>query len=88
MKLTYYFTARQFGKVLTPLQVHSARLPPAFGLFYAKIAKLDKRLLLPRETLLLIREQVARLNVCRPRRNGQDDARGHTRADCARHRHS
>jgi hypothetical protein len=64
MKLAYYFTARQFGKVLTPLKVHSARLPPAFGLFYAKIAKLDKKLLLPRETVLLIREQVARINVC------------------------
>ena len=64
MKLAYYFTRRQFGKVLTPLKVHSARLPPAFGLFYAKIGKLDKKLLLPPETALLIREQVARINVC------------------------
>jgi hypothetical protein len=31
MKLAYYFTRRQFDKVLTPLKVHSARLPPAFG---------------------------------------------------------
>jgi hypothetical protein len=37
MKLAYYFTRRQFGKVLTPLKVHSARLPAAFGLFYAKV---------------------------------------------------
>jgi alkylhydroperoxidase family enzyme len=64
MKLAYYFMRRQFGKVLTPLRVHSARLPAAFGLFYAKIGKLDKKLLLPPETILLIREQVARLNVC------------------------
>ncbi len=64
MKLAYYFTRRQFSKVLTPLKVHSARLPPAFGLFYAKVAKLDKELLLPPETALLIREQVARINVC------------------------
>src|SRR5215471_3207387 len=64
MKLAYYFTHRQFGKVLTPLKVHSARLPPAFGLFYTKIAKLDKRLTLSSETALLIREQVARINVC------------------------
>src|SRR4029450_1303754 len=64
MRLAYYFTRRQFGKVLTPLKVHSARLPPAFGLFYAKIGKLDKKLVLPRETALLIREQVARTNVC------------------------
>ena len=64
MKLAYYFTRRQFGKVLTPLKVHSARLPPAFGLFYTKIGKLDKNLTLPPETALLIREQVARINVC------------------------
>ena len=64
MKLAYYFTRRQFGKVLTPLKVHSARLPTAFGLFYTKIGKLDKKLMLPPETVLLIREQVARLNVC------------------------
>ena len=64
MRLAYYFTRRQFGKVLTPLKVHSARLPPAFGLFYSKIGKLDKKLLLPAETVMLIREQVARINVC------------------------
>lgn len=64
MKLAYAMTRRQFGKVLTPLKVHSARLPPAFGLFYSKIANLDKKLLLSPETALLIREQVARINVC------------------------
>src|SRR5438876_11889577 len=64
MKLAYYFTRRQFGKVLTPLKVHSARLPSAFGLFYSKISKLDKKLTLPAETVMLIREQVARINVC------------------------
>jgi alkylhydroperoxidase family enzyme len=64
MKLAYYFTRRQFGKVLTPLKVHSARLPPAFGLFYTKIGKLDQKLTLPPETALLIREQVARINIC------------------------
>jgi alkylhydroperoxidase family enzyme len=64
MKLAYAMTRRQFGKVLSPLKVHSARLPLAFGLFYSKIAKLDKKLLLPPETALLIREQVARTNVC------------------------
>jgi alkylhydroperoxidase family enzyme len=64
MKLAYYFTRRQFGKVLTPLKVHSARLPSAFGLFYGKIGTLDKKLRLPRETIFLIREQVARINIC------------------------
>jgi alkylhydroperoxidase family enzyme len=64
MNLAYYFTRRQFGKVLTPLKVHSARLPPAFGLFYSKVSNLDKKLTLPPELVLLIRHQVARINIC------------------------
>jgi alkylhydroperoxidase family enzyme len=65
LKLAYYFTRRQFGRVLTPLKVHSARLPSAFGFFYAKISKLDRKLTLARELVFLIREQVARVNICR-----------------------
>lgn len=64
MKLVYTMTRRQFSKVVTPLKVFSARLPLAFGLFYAKISKLDKKLLLPPETVLLVRQQVARINIC------------------------
>jgi alkylhydroperoxidase family enzyme len=64
MKLVYAMTRRQFGKVLTPLKVFCARLPVAFGQFYGKISALDKKLRLPRETVMLIREQVARTNVC------------------------
>jgi alkylhydroperoxidase family enzyme len=63
-RLAYYFTRRQFGKVLTPVKVHSARLPPAFGLFYAKVARLDQKLELPPELVMLIRERVAQINVC------------------------
>jgi len=64
MKLVYYFTRRKFGKVLTPLKVHAARLPLAFGMFYGKVSQLDKKLQLPPEFVLLIRHQVARINVC------------------------
>jgi alkylhydroperoxidase family enzyme len=64
MKLVYYFSRRQFGRVLTPIKVYSARLPAAFGMFAGKIGQLDKKLQLPRETVFLIREQVVRLNVC------------------------
>jgi alkylhydroperoxidase family enzyme len=64
MKLVYASTRQQFGKVLTPMKVAYARLPLAFGLFVSKISKLDKKLLLPLETILLIREQVARINGC------------------------
>ena len=64
MKVAYFFLKKQFGKVMTPLAVHSARLPNAFGLFYTKVGRLDKKLKLPEETAMLIREQVARINVC------------------------
>ncbi|HEY1159176.1 MAG TPA: carboxymuconolactone decarboxylase family protein [Terracidiphilus sp.] len=64
MKLAYAMTRRQFGKVLTPVKVVYARMPVAFGMFVGKIAKLDKKLELPPETVMLIREQVARINVC------------------------
>jgi|SRR5579864_5310342 len=64
MKLAYFFTRKRFGRVLSPLKIHSARLPAAFGLFYSKVAELDKKLVLPAETVMLIREQVARTNVC------------------------
>jgi alkylhydroperoxidase family enzyme len=64
MKLVFFFTRRQYGKVLTPLTVFAARMPLAFGMFYGKVSSLDKKLLLPQETALLIRVQVARINVC------------------------
>lgn len=64
MKLVYAMTRRQFGKVLTPLKVFAARMPLAFGQFYGKIGPLDKKLLLPPETAMLIRVQVGRTNVC------------------------
>jgi alkylhydroperoxidase family enzyme len=64
LKLVYAMTRRQFGKVLTPFKVFGARMPLAFSQFYGKVGKLDKKLLLPPETVMLIRERVARINVC------------------------
>lgn len=64
MKLVYYFSRRQFGKVLTPIKVVSARMPSAFGAFIGKIGRLDKKLILSSEMVMLIRHQVARINVC------------------------
>ncbi len=64
MKLAYTMTRQQFGKVVTPMKVVYARLPFTFSLFVSKISKLDQKLLLPSETILLIREQVARINQC------------------------
>lgn len=64
MKLAYYFSRKQFGKVLTPVKVLGARMPAAFGMFYGKVSKLDKKLTLSPEMALLVREHVARINVC------------------------
>jgi alkylhydroperoxidase family enzyme len=64
MKLVYFFTRREFGKVVTPLTVFGARMPAAFGTFYGKVSKLDKKLDLPSQTRALIRERVASINSC------------------------
>jgi phosphoribosylanthranilate isomerase len=64
LKMVYAMSRRQFGKVMTPLKVFAARMPLAFGAFIGKIAKLDKKLDLPRETQMLVRERVAHINVC------------------------
>jgi alkylhydroperoxidase family enzyme len=64
MKLAYYFNKKQFGKVIAPLRVMGPRMPPAFGMYFAKIEQLDKKLKTPLATNLLIRHQVARLNKC------------------------
>jgi alkylhydroperoxidase family enzyme len=64
MKFVYAVTRRRYGKVLTPVKVITARMPLAFGQFGQKIGELDKKLVLPAETMMLVREQVAHLNVC------------------------
>lgn len=65
LRLAYAFTRRQFGQVPGPLSVFSARMPGAFTRFYMKVGMLDRKLTLPRETAVLVRERVASLNVCR-----------------------
>ena len=64
LKMVYFFTRRQFGKVATPIAVFSARMPTAFLTFYGKVSRLDKKLGLPSQTAVLIRERVASINVC------------------------
>jgi alkylhydroperoxidase family enzyme len=63
-KLVYFFTRRQFGKVATPIAVFSARMPTGFLTFYGKVSRLDKKLQLPSQTAVLIRERVASINTC------------------------
>jgi alkylhydroperoxidase family enzyme len=64
VKLAYNMSRWQFGKVLTPLKVVYSRMPIAFGIFGSKISKLDEKLTLPKELVMLIRERVAHINVC------------------------
>lgn len=64
IKMAYALARRQFGKVLTPIKVVYSRMPVAFGMFIGKIGKLDKKLTLPFELQMLVRERVARINVC------------------------
>ena len=63
-KLVYFASRKQFGKVPTPVKVVYSRMPAAFGLFISKIGKLDKKLELPVESQMLVRERVAHINVC------------------------
>jgi len=63
-KLAYAGSKKQFGKVPTPVKVVYSRMPTAFGLFVSKISKLDRKLALPAETAMLIREHLAHINVC------------------------
>ena len=63
-KIAYSMSKKQFGKVPTPVKVVYSRLPVGFGMFVSDIAKLDKQLELPAETAMLIREQVAHINIC------------------------
>jgi len=64
LKVVYLFMHRQFGRVMTPIAVFSARMPMAFMSFYGRISRLDKKLELQAQTAVLIREQVASINTC------------------------
>jgi alkylhydroperoxidase family enzyme len=64
LKAAYAYSEQTFGKVITPFKVLVARLGMDFAQFYGKIGELDQKLTLPKETVMLARLQVARLNVC------------------------
>jgi alkylhydroperoxidase family enzyme len=64
MKMVYAMDRRVTGKVTAPIAVFAARMPLAFGNFYGKVSRLDKKLTLPHSTAVLIREHVATINMC------------------------
>lgn len=63
-RIAFSFMRRKFGKVMTPASVWSVRMPLAFTTYYGKVGRLDKKLKLPADTAILIREQVATVNGC------------------------
>ena len=60
----YAMYESRMGMVITPVKVHSARLPPSFAQFYGKINELDRELSLSTELVQLIRHRVSQINVC------------------------
>lgn len=64
LRIMYWYSRRQWGKVPRPISVFVARMPIAFGTFFGKVSKLDKKLALPDDTATLIRARVANLNTC------------------------
>ncbi|HTJ67377.1 MAG TPA: carboxymuconolactone decarboxylase family protein [Actinospica sp.] len=63
-KLVFALMRRQMGKVPTPFAVFGGRMPLSFLSFMGKISRLDKKLKLPQQTVILVREQVAGTNAC------------------------
>jgi alkylhydroperoxidase family enzyme len=64
LRLGFFFVRREFGKVMMSMRVFAARMPTAFMNYYYKMSSLDKKLVLPSQTAVLIREQVASINMC------------------------
>lgn len=64
LRVMFWYARRQWGKVPRPFSVFCARMPLAFGSFFGKVSRLDKKLDLPSDTAMLIRERVASVNMC------------------------
>jgi alkylhydroperoxidase family enzyme len=64
LKLAFFFVRRRVGKVIMSIRVFATRMPTAFMNYPYKMSALDKKLQLPSQTAVLIREQVASTNMC------------------------
>jgi alkylhydroperoxidase family enzyme len=60
----YEMTQQQWGKVLMPVKVFNARMPAEFAQFIGMITQLHQKLTLPNETVMLISQKVANINIC------------------------
>jgi len=64
LRILYWYARRQWGTVPRPFSVFCARMPLVFGNFFGKVSRLDRKLVLPGETAMLIRGRVAATNMC------------------------
>jgi alkylhydroperoxidase family enzyme len=64
LKILYWFTRRQFGKVPGWLTVFSARMPTAYTSWMGKVYKLNNKLTLSPDMAALVRARVDNINVC------------------------
>jgi len=63
LKIAYFLSRKEFGKVLSALKVIYARSTPVMTASY-KIITTEKKLSLPKETKLFIRYYTSHLNDC------------------------
>jgi len=63
-RIAYFMSRRQFGRVPTPVTVFGSRVPSSLLGFVGAVSKLDKKLRVPPELQVLVRERVASMNMC------------------------
>lgn len=63
LKLAYWYTKQQIGKIITPLKVHYARFPEGLGLS-RKIIQTEQKCTLEPKLKHLIKVYIATLNGC------------------------
>ncbi|MGH3471133.1 MAG: carboxymuconolactone decarboxylase family protein [Nocardioidaceae bacterium] len=64
MRIMFAVSRKMFGLVPGPFSVFSTRMPFAFLSFFGKVSRLDKKLTLPHDLVVLVRERVASINMC------------------------
>ena len=63
-KLAYWMTKRRLGKVMTPMTVVYARLPPLFRLAYQQVQIVESKITLDPVISFLVRTWPAMINEC------------------------
>ena len=64
LRLAYWMTRRQFGRVITPMRVACARVPESFGLAYRMGMFVEKGIKLEPQLKFLVQTLVSSINDC------------------------